>query len=196
MINTDESVEIDRNKTGIKQTKSDLDKITETKLNGLIIRSKAQIVEQDEKNRKYFASLEKKRAECKVNSRFNVNGTIITDPIEVLNEQKSYYGNLYKVKEQTDSYLSFFDESIPKLNVNEKIRCEGLISDSECYQALKGMKNQMSRGSVGITTEFYKILCQTVLLLNCWISNSPSELQLPLDLNLEKIRHFSRIGDQ
>lgn len=196
MINTDDSVEIDRNKTGIKQTKSDLDKITETKLNGLIIRSKAQIVEQDEKNRKYFASLEKKRAECKVNSRFNVNGTIITDPIEVLNEQKSYYGNLYKVKEQTDSYLSFFDESIPKLNVNEKIRCEGLISDSECYQALKGMKNQMSRGSVGITTEFYKILCQTVLLLNCWISNSPSELQLPLDLNLEKIRHFSRIGDQ
>lgn len=196
MINTDDSVEIDRNKTGIKQTKSDLDKITETKLNGLIIRSKAQIVEQDEKNRKYFASLEKKRAECKVNSRFNVNGTIITDPIEVLNEQKSYYGNLYKVKEQTDSYLSFFDESIPKLNVNEKIRCEGLISDSECYQALKGMKNQMSRGSFGITTEFYKILCQTVLLLNCWISNSSSELQLPLDLNLEKIRHFSRIGDQ
>ena len=56
---------MDRPKTKLEQTKSDLDNITENKLNGLIIRSKAQIVEQDEKNSKYFASLEKKRAESK-----------------------------------------------------------------------------------------------------------------------------------
>lgn len=40
---------MDRIKSRLEQTKSDLDSITENKLNGLIIRSKAQIVEQDEK---------------------------------------------------------------------------------------------------------------------------------------------------
>ena len=51
----------------------------ENKLNGYITRSKAQIVKQNEKNTKYFASLEKKKSESKVISRLNVNGTIVTN---------------------------------------------------------------------------------------------------------------------
>ena len=75
LTNTNDQDEMDRLQTRLEQTKSDLDNITENKLNGLNIRSKAQIVEQDEKNSKYFASLEKKRAESKIVSRLNVNGT-------------------------------------------------------------------------------------------------------------------------
>ena len=41
----------------------EFDKITENKLNGFITRSKAQNIEQNERNSKYFASLEKKKAE-------------------------------------------------------------------------------------------------------------------------------------
>ena len=96
LTNTNDQDEMDRLTTRLDRQKSDLDNITENKLNGLIIRSKAQIVEQDEKNSKYFASLEKKRAESKIVSRLNVNGTIITEPKEVLIEQKQYYENLYK----------------------------------------------------------------------------------------------------
>ena len=134
-----------------------MDNLTKNKLNGLIIRSKAQIVEQDEKNSKYFASLEKKRAESKIVSRLNVNGGIITEPKEVLIEQKQYYENLYKEKEQTNPSFNFFDEHVPKLNANEKVKCDGLISEDECEKALKEMKNQKSPGSDGLTTEFYKI---------------------------------------
>ena len=64
--------------------------------------------------------MEKKRAESKIVSRLNVNGTIITEPKEVLIEQKQYYENLYKEKEQTNPSFNFFDERVPKLNANEK----------------------------------------------------------------------------
>lgn len=106
-----------------------MDNITEKKLNGLIIRSKAQVVEQDEKNNKYFACLEKRRAESKIVSRLNVNGTIITEPKKVLTEQKKYYENLYKEKKQTNSNFNLFDDHVPKLNANEKAKCDGLISE-------------------------------------------------------------------
>ena len=37
--------------------------LTENQIDGYILRSKAQVVQEGEKNSKYFASLEKKRAE-------------------------------------------------------------------------------------------------------------------------------------
>ena len=40
--------------------------ILDTELKGILIRSKAEYIEGAEKNTKYFANLEKKRAESKV----------------------------------------------------------------------------------------------------------------------------------
>ena len=77
-----DTIDIDRInqlKHDIDLKKTELDKLTETKLNGQIIRSKAQIVDHGEKNNsKYFASLEKKKSDSKIISRLNVNGNIIT----------------------------------------------------------------------------------------------------------------------
>ena len=53
--------------------------LIENKIDGYILRSKAQMVQKGEKNSKYFATLEKKRAESKVISRLNINGKIITN---------------------------------------------------------------------------------------------------------------------
>ena len=71
-------------------------------------------------------------------------------------EQKKFYEQLYSKKEQIESDINFFDNSLPKLNENEQNSCEGHITDLECKTALKDMKNQKSPGSDGITTEFYK----------------------------------------
>ena len=106
------------------------------------------------KNSKYFTSLEKKKSESKVISRLNVNGNIITEKREILSEQKHHYENLYSKIE------SSFDENISKLNENDQINCDGLISDHECIKALKDMKNNKSSGSDGITAEFTKQIGQ------------------------------------
>ena len=51
----------ERLKQELDNKKKELDKITKSKINGLITRSKAQIIEQNERNSKYFASLETKK---------------------------------------------------------------------------------------------------------------------------------------
>lgn len=63
----------------LKQKRQELENITETKINGFILRSKANLVEYGEKNSSYFASLEKKRSETKRVSQLNINNKIITD---------------------------------------------------------------------------------------------------------------------
>ena len=126
--------------------------LIENKIDGYILRSKAQMVQEGEKNSKYFANLEKKRAESKVISRLSINGRIITNQAE-----KSYYGIFYKKQEQKNSLYNFFDNNIDKLNETDQNKCDGQLTEEECRLALKEMKHQKSPGSDGITAEFYKI---------------------------------------
>ena len=106
----------ERIKEELDNKMKEFDKITENKLNGLITRSKAQIIEQNERNSKYFASLKKKKAESKIISRSNVNGTFITNQNSILSGEKQFYEKLYSKKEQINSTIDFFDNSSPKLS--------------------------------------------------------------------------------
>ena len=126
----------------INELQNKISESTETKLNGLILRSKANIVEHDEKNSKYFASLEKKRSETKLISRLCVNNVISTNQKEILTEIQTFYKNLYNKREMSNSKYNFFDQSINKLSNIDQIKCEGEITESECINALKSMKNQ------------------------------------------------------
>ena len=49
----------------IKTKKEELEQLYEKKVNGHILRSKAMHIEGNEKNTKYFANLEKRKAEKK-----------------------------------------------------------------------------------------------------------------------------------
>ena len=62
---------------------------------GLILRSKAEMVEHGEKNSKYFASLEKKRSETKLILRLKIDNKINTNQTEILSETELFYKNLY-----------------------------------------------------------------------------------------------------
>ena len=149
-------------KVQLEEKSNTLAKITETKLNGLIMRSKANIVEHDEKNSKYFASLEKKRSETKLISRLAINNSISTNQKEIITEIQSFYKRLYNKREINGSKYNFFDESINKLSDTDQTKCEGLITEAECISALKLMKNQKSPGSDGITVEFYKLFWNNI----------------------------------
>ena len=52
---------------------------------------------------------------------------------------------------------NFFDQSINKLSNIDQIKCEGTITESECINALKSMKNQKSPDTDGITEESFEI---------------------------------------
>ena len=106
-----------------------LETITETKLNGLIMQSKANIIKFGEKNSKYFASLEKKRSETKLISRLSINNSISTNQRDIITEIQSFYKNLYNKRQQNNSKFNFFDESINKLSNIDRTKCEELITE-------------------------------------------------------------------
>ena len=123
----------------------------------IIVRSKADFVENNERNTKLFSNLEKKRSESKVIKQLNINNKTVIQPNEILNQQKLFYESPYKEKNRETSNLNFLNNSLQCLNDNDKLLCEGVLSDTECALALKYMKNNKSPGSDGLSTEFYEI---------------------------------------
>ena len=76
------------------------------------------------------------------------NGNIITDPDEILDEQKDYYEHLYasqKPDVNNSKFGPFFkNDNIPKLKNQQKGNCDGLLTLEECWSALKGFKKNKS----------------------------------------------------
>ena len=94
----------------------------------------------EKKPSKYFASLEKKRSETKLISRLCVNNAIITNQKEILTVIQTFYKNQKKTMD--NSKYKFFDQSINKLSNMDQIKCEEEITESECINAIKSMKNK------------------------------------------------------
>ena len=67
-----------------------LKKITEGRIQGLILRSKAETVGHGEKNSKYFASLEKKRSEQKSSQDLKLIKKNNTNQTEILSETELF----------------------------------------------------------------------------------------------------------
>ena len=66
-------------------------------------------------------------------------------------------------KSQTPATLThpnesvFETENVTSLNEEEKLSCEGIVSEDECLRSLKEFKNCKSPGTDGLSAEFYKL---------------------------------------
>ena len=85
----------------------------------------------------------------------------------------NFYQTLFKEKLSIseECIQSFLDKvSLPKLNENQTLKCEGTITECELLLALTSMDNDKSPGNDGITKEFYikfwdvvkKLLCASI----------------------------------
>ena len=106
-------------------TKRAWEKIHSEKSEGIIMRSKVRWAELGEKNTKYFLSMEKRNYNTKyIKKLFTENsGLELTDPSEILNEQKNFYSRLYSSNSTNSRSFNkdhFGNISIPKLNALEK----------------------------------------------------------------------------
>ena len=96
---------------------------------GIILRSKVNCYEHGEKSSGYFLNLEK-RNKAILRKVFVSNGTISTDPNEILSAIRTFYSELYKkqsTKTEKDclSYQANFE--LPRLTENERVLCEGKL---------------------------------------------------------------------
>ena len=163
--------------------KSEIEFIEKHKARGLMLRSKAQWIEEGETNSSYFLKLEKQNYCNKLITQIQVGDNIISDEADILCEQKSFYEKLYSDNSQNDpEYLECVDyfsdnANIPKIDDFEKTKCDENLTEQEILKSLKAMKNCKSPGSDGLTSEFYKFFWIDIkyLLLN--------SLQYALDHN-------------
>ena len=131
--------------------------------NGIITRSKANWVEDGEKNSKYFLNLEKRNYNntC-IKSIINKNNKEINNMNDILEEQKMFYKELYTTKINSKDINAgiinnfILDDNIKTLSDSNKELCDHPITLEECAKALKELANNKSPGSDGFTTNFYK----------------------------------------
>lgn len=150
-----EKVQPDRFKAEIESVQHQIDSMLQQKVYGTIIRSKAQILDNNEKPTGYFLRKEQARAHAKTISKLTTENGDITDSKGILSECRSFYSDLYAEKHVDNDLIEYFLSDVPQLEEKDKDLCDGCITYDECVLALSQMANGKSPGLDGLPKEFY-----------------------------------------
>ena len=141
----------------LENLKTELQSLRSKKIEGMIVRSKAQWISEGEKATGYFCNLEKRNFQNKTVSFLEKgDGEIVSEQENILNEVQHFYENLYSFKNVQAFDLDYLKNNAVLLDHDSSVGLEGEISIREVKQALKNMKNNKSPGPDGFTAEFYK----------------------------------------
>ena len=160
----------------LTNTRLDLEEKTFERIKGVMFRSKANWIEQGEKNTKYFFSLEKAKYNAKTCYKLKDDqDKEYTSPQEILAIPKDFYTKLY----QKDEFVKFDLQNTDQLYVPEdiKIQQDQQITMQELQQAIKDMKNNKTPGEDGIPIDFYKVFWQHLkdlfyeVMIECFSNN-------------------------
>ena len=68
----------------------------------------------------------------------------------------NFYQSLY-TKDTTDENMQniLLSKISTPLQKEDNYKCEGILTEDECYNALKGMKSNKTPGNDGLSKEFY-----------------------------------------
>ena len=149
------------------------------------MRSRANWVENGEKNTRYFINLEKINQRQKTITKLQTDsGNIITNNKDILLAEKKYFENIYSSRNlpsiDLQQKLPLLSE-LPKLTDDSKKNIEGLISLQECLDALKTLKNNKTPGTDGIPVEFYTFFFRDIgsVLVRCFNHSFQEEIISP-----------------
>ena len=143
----------------LEELNNNLEKFRRYQMDGLIIRTEANWIENGAKPSKYFCSLEKRNFVNKnIVKVVNDKNETVTNQEEILNEIKLFYQVLYQNKELEEVSLSTVlnDNTVPKLSDEQKQLLETPISSAEVLKSLKNLKNNKSPGTTGFPADFFK----------------------------------------
>ena len=137
--------------------KNKMEEIYEKKAESARIRSKCLWYEEGKQSSKFFLNLEKDRGIQGQIRKLIVNNQEITHQNKIQNDLLFFYETLFKntssnTSEDCESFPS--EVSVPKLNYEDAIICEGDLNELELLKALKSMQNNKSPGNDGLTKKF------------------------------------------
>ena len=142
--------QIDQYKLDAK--KKELESFRNEKIKGVMIRSRAQWLNDGEKPSKFLSSLEKHYyTEKTVRKIVTESGTVLTSQKEILAEIKSFYANLFENKDHDlcNYNLSKISSLLGSNTLTEKEskNLERILTLDEISVALKTMKNQQEESA-------------------------------------------------
>ena len=139
-----------------KQYENEINELIKLKTQSAAFRSRTRYISEYERNSKFFFSLEKSNYNKKTMRKvYTEEGTLTTNPKEILNVQRQFYSKLYT----SDTNVKFNlenDPRFPELNIEEKELCNQEISLQELDEAVRSLKKNKCCGSDGFSAEFYQ----------------------------------------
>ena len=149
------------------QAKQELELIHESLAKGSMIRSRATLIEENEKCSKYFLNLEKHNNKVKNIKSIITDDKLVCNTKDIMHESKLFYQSLYKkaINANTDfekAGSDMFKVEHKKLDETEKVMCDSPITKAECLASIKELPNNKSPGSDGFGIEFYKFFWRDV----------------------------------
>ena len=155
--------------TEYNNLKTEFENYNEEKAKGVFIRSRVQHFEEDEKCTKYFIQQEKRNYLSKNIKCLKTDTGTITDPCDILKEQKLFYQTLYKKDDQNvcQNQWSLLDHHFPQLTDLDKAMCDQDITIAECGKSLCDLPNNKAPGSDGFTADFYKFFWTNIKTFVC-----------------------------
>jgi len=152
---------LDQNLLELLDSKNtELQNLRKIKMDGAMLRSRANWLDTGEKPSAYFLSLEKRNSVNKeINRLIGEDGNVKSTKDDIMKECYNFYATLYGSKDHPNITLQDFlnFDNIARLNETQKQQLEGEIDYDELLAALKNMKNNKSPGLDGFTAEFFKV---------------------------------------
>ena len=147
-----------------KTAKSELDNYKARAAERAMLFCKANWLEQGEKPTKYFLNLEKKKSNNKIIHMLAINEhEYATGDREILKLCKDFYEDLHNSAKGPGVVASYMqDMAFPKLDENDRQRCEGPITSTECHEALKSMNANRSPSVSGFGKEFMSFFWEDI----------------------------------
>ncbi len=133
----------------------DLSNLIDKHLAGSRIRSKVKHLQSDDTPCRFFLRKEIKKGSKKMLKCLNHNGIKVKNQQDITNTCRQFYANLFTAENVNIESQNDFLKDVPVLSDDDKKKCEGLLTYSECFNALKCMKNDKCPGSDGLPKEFY-----------------------------------------
>ena len=150
------------------KAKLDYESLLNQKTEGVILRSKIKIYEENEKSSKYFLNLEKQNAVRNTIKMLKKNPETdeeITNGKDVVNEIRRFYSNLFKLQknqtiEKCDEFLDTLD--LPRISNDANEILKKSLTINELKEVLKTSVKGKSPGNDGLGFEFYVVFWENI----------------------------------
>ena len=141
---------------------------------GILIRSRAEWLEEGELPTRYFFRLQSSRAQkCFMASIYDSSGVEVFSREEIERAHFDFYSSLFSEEPVDLSFQNDLLSSLSRhLSSHQASLCEGAVTIDEISFAVKNMNTNKSPGPDGLTAEFYRKFWNLLSPYLVWVYNA------------------------